>query len=212
MQRTRACNGLSGKSGVFIASVRPALGANTLAFDTVHLSPLKLASRAQIARSAVCDMTMSKARPRSKQTCSPSSNICMPFVGMKAHPSASSARAPGKDACKRQVLLTVRPRTSPENINTAGMSLGFLRAYLQRRTVASMTSSPASALLTTTWVHVLFVHAKASNVQSHRVRKFTVFAFGLASLAPHCFLQFPSARLVVEMVPGCCWAYSAFSV
>ena len=140
------------------------------------------------------------------------SNICIPFVGMKAHPSASSARAPGKDACKRQVLLTVRPRTSPENINTAGMSLRFLRAYLQRRTVASMTSSPASALLTTTWVHVLFVHAKASNVQSHRVRKFTVFAFGLASLAPHCFLQLPSARLVVEMVPGCCWAYSAFSV
>ena len=37
MQRTRACNGSSGKSGVFIASVRPALGANTLAFDTVHL-------------------------------------------------------------------------------------------------------------------------------------------------------------------------------
>ena len=36
--------------------------------------------------------------------------------------------------------------------------------------------------------------------------------FGLVSLGLHCFLQLPSAELIVVLVPSCCWAYSAFSV
>ena len=37
-------------------------------------------------------------------------------------------------------------------------------------------------------------------------RRFVVLAFGLVSLAPPCFLQLSSVRLVVVLVPGCCWA------
>ena len=37
-------------------------------------------------------------------------------------------------------------------------------------------------------------------------------AFGLVSLGLHCFLRLPSAGLIVVLIPGCCWAYSAFSV
>ena len=34
----------------------------------------------------------------------------------------------------------------------------------------------------------------------------------LVSLGLHCFLPCSSAALIVVLVPGCCWAYSAFSV
>jgi len=36
--------------------------------------------------------------------------------------------------------------------------------------------------------------------------------FGLVSLDPRCGLQLSSAGLIVVLVPGCCWAYSVFSV
>ena len=36
--------------------------------------------------------------------------------------------------------------------------------------------------------------------------------FGLGSLGLHCFLRLSSAGLIVVLVPGCCWAWSAFSV
>ena len=49
-----------------------------------------------------------------------------------------------------------------------------------------------------------------------RLCRFVVVRFGFASLAQHCFLQLssapPSAGLLVVLVPGCCQAYSAFSV
>ena len=41
---------------------------------------------------------------------------------------------------------------------------------------------------------------------------FVVMAFGLLSLGPHCVLQLYSAALIVVSVPGCCCAYSFFSV
>ena len=37
-------------------------------------------------------------------------------------------------------------------------------------------------------------------------------SFGLVPLRPHCSLQLSSARLIVVLVPGSCWASSAFSV
>ena len=36
--------------------------------------------------------------------------------------------------------------------------------------------------------------------------------FGFGSFGLHCFLRSSSARLLVVLGPGCCWAYSAFSV
>ena len=39
-----------------------------------------------------------------------------------------------------------------------------------------------------------------------------IVVFGLISLGLHCFLRLSSAGLVVVWIPGCCWAYSAFSV
>jgi len=39
-----------------------------------------------------------------------------------------------------------------------------------------------------------------------------MMAFGLVSLGPHGFVQLASAGLIVVLVPGCCWTYSAFSV
>ena len=36
--------------------------------------------------------------------------------------------------------------------------------------------------------------------------------FGFTSLGLHYFLRLSSAGLLVVLVPGCCWAYSAFSV
>ena len=44
------------------------------------------------------------------------------------------------------------------------------------------------------------------------LRGFIVLAFGSVSLGPHCFLPLSSAGLIVVLVPGCCWAYSAFFV
>ena len=41
---------------------------------------------------------------------------------------------------------------------------------------------------------------------------FIVDAFGLVLLGLHCFLQLLSARLIVVVVPGCCWGYSCLSV
>ena len=35
---------------------------------------------------------------------------------------------------------------------------------------------------------------------------------GLVSLGLHCFLRLCSYGLIVFFIPGCCWAYSAFSV
>ena len=37
-------------------------------------------------------------------------------------------------------------------------------------------------------------------------------AFGFVSLGQHCVLQLSPAGLIVVLVPGCCWAYSIFSV
>ena len=34
--------------------------------------------------------------------------------------------------------------------------------------------------------------------------------FDLVSLGLHCFLRLSSAGLLVVLIPGCCWAYSAF--
>ena len=34
----------------------------------------------------------------------------------------------------------------------------------------------------------------------------------LVSLGPHCFLQVSSAGSIVVLIPGCCWACSAFSM
>ena len=36
--------------------------------------------------------------------------------------------------------------------------------------------------------------------------------FGLVSLGFPCFLRLSSAGLIVLLIPGCCWAHSAFSV
>ena len=36
--------------------------------------------------------------------------------------------------------------------------------------------------------------------------------FGLVSLGLHCFLRMSSAGLIIVLLPGCCWACSAFSV
>ena len=36
--------------------------------------------------------------------------------------------------------------------------------------------------------------------------------FGLVSLGLHCLLRLSSAGLLVALIPGCCWAYVAFSV
>ena len=36
--------------------------------------------------------------------------------------------------------------------------------------------------------------------------------FGLVALGLRRFLRLSSAGLMVALVPGCCWAYSAFSV
>ena len=41
---------------------------------------------------------------------------------------------------------------------------------------------------------------------------FVVMEFGLVSLDPRCVLQLSSARMIVVLDPGCCWAYSVFSV
>ena len=48
------------------------------------------------------------------------------------------------------------------------------------------------------------MHARAPSCQHERS--------GWVSLGPHCFLQLSSAGLIMVLVPGCCWAYSAFSV
>ena len=37
-------------------------------------------------------------------------------------------------------------------------------------------------------------------------------AWSLVSLGLHCFLRLSSAGLIVVLAPGCCGAYSAFSV
>ena len=42
--------------------------------------------------------------------------------------------------------------------------------------------------------------------------KFTVVAFDLVSVGPHCFLQLSSAGLMVVLVPGCCSSSFSFSV
>lgn len=45
-----------------------------------------------------------------------------------------------------------------------------------------------------------------------------VVGFGVVSVAPHCFTQLSSASAVPNkaflfmLVPGCCWAWSFFSV
>ena len=44
------------------------------------------------------------------------------------------------------------------------------------------------------------------------LRGFIVMVFGFVSLGPHCLLQLSSAGFFVVLVPGCCWAYPAFSV
>ena len=45
-----------------------------------------------------------------------------------------------------------------------------------------------------------------------RLHGLVVMAFGLVSFGAHCFLQLSSAGLIVVLLHGCCWAYSAFSV
>ena len=47
---------------------------------------------------------------------------------------------------------------------------------------------------------------------SRTVLILVVVAFGLVWVVLHCVLQLSSAGLVVVLVPGCYWAYSAFSV
>ena len=42
--------------------------------------------------------------------------------------------------------------------------------------------------------------------------KDVAFDFELVSLGLHCFLWFSAAGLIAVLFPGCCWAYSAFSV
>ena len=39
-----------------------------------------------------------------------------------------------------------------------------------------------------------------------------VLEFGLVSLGLHCFLRLSCAGLTVGLIPGYCWAHSAFSV
>ena len=38
------------------------------------------------------------------------------------------------------------------------------------------------------------------------------WGFDLVSLDLHCFMRLSSAGLIVVLIPGCCWASSAFSV
>ena len=61
----------------------------------------------------------------------------------------------------------------------------------------------------------VFTHAKlhctTNTATLCSLRGFIVMAFGLVSLGLHCFLQLSSAGLIDVLVPGCCWAYSAFS-
>ena len=44
------------------------------------------------------------------------------------------------------------------------------------------------------------------------LRECIALEFGLVSLGLHCFLRLTSAGLIFVLIPGCCWACSAFSV